>query len=402
MVPKKYRKELDSLIDRYSAGTATTEESRFMEEYYNSFENKDGISAQLTEEEKEAWKQLLLARIHKGIAQTEQAPVIPLYRRTWFRIAAACIIAVVGVATYVILSGVEGRHKEQPPVATTHDVPAPKETRAVITLANGSKVYLDSVENGTIAEENNVNIIRNSEGGIQYQGKANSQQLTANSPVYNTLFNPRGSKVISLTLSDGTKVWLNSESSLKYPTAFNDHSREVEITGEAYFEVKHNAQQPFKVHLPNGSIVEDIGTSFNVNAYNDEESIKTTLIEGSVRVVGDATLNTNNGMILKPGQQAVIHQVNPGIKRIEVQTADATEVLAWKNGLFSFEKADIKSIMKEVSRWYDVDVVYTSDIQELFRLKTSRNTSVSNIFKILEATGVVHLKVDGRKIIVSP
>jgi ferric-dicitrate binding protein FerR (iron transport regulator) len=213
---------------------------------------------------------------------------------------------------------------------------------------------------------------------------------------YNTLFNPRGSKVISLTLSDGTKVWLNSESSLKYPIAFNASTREVEITGEAYFEVKHNAKQPFKVHLPNGTVVEDIGTAFNVNAYTDESDIKTTLIEGSVIVRRESS-----NVKLKPGQQAVLNQVNQGITRIEVQTnVDMDEVLSWKNGTFSYTNTDLQTIMRQMARWYDVEVVYQDPVNDHYTVDVPRTVPVSQLFKFIEMSGGVHFKIEGKKIIV--
>jgi ferric-dicitrate binding protein FerR (iron transport regulator) len=223
--------------------------------------------------------------------------------------------------------------------------------------------------------------------------------------VFNTLFNPRGSKVINLTLSDGTKVWLNSESSLKYPTAFTTNTREVEITGEAYFEVAHRAtasgaKQSFRVHLPNGAIIEDIGTSFNVNAYTDESDIKTTLIEGSVRVTtGSPDHQITQSQILRPGEQALINQANPQITRIEVQT-DATT--AWVNNLFYFENTDIQTMMRQIARWYDVDVEYQGTVTKRFGGKMPRTMSARSVFKVLEETGGVHFKIEGRKVTVLP
>jgi ferric-dicitrate binding protein FerR (iron transport regulator) len=340
----------------------------------------------------------------------ERATSIPLYKRKVFKWTAAAAIILLIVGGWWMIEGKRPGARGEREVATTHDVPAPTNTRAVITLADGSKVYLDSAGNGTIANENNVAVIRDANGGIKYLSPAGGGELS-DSPNnkrpgvdYNTLFNPRGSKVISLTLSDGTKVWLNSESSLRYPASFASASvRQVEITGEAYFEVAHNAKQPFKVHLPNGSIVEDIGTSFNINAYPDEEATRTTLIEGAVKISAqsaDKNLRNQREKILKPGEQSV--QIR-NISVIRVQNdVDLDEVLAWKNGQFSFNRTNIVSIMKQVERWYDVQVVFADNIKEMdFTGGIARTENVSQVLKMLEKTGVVHFKIEGKKITVT-
>jgi ferric-dicitrate binding protein FerR (iron transport regulator) len=296
----------------------------------------EGLAPLHTDEE---WNRKLKALIEK--AEKEDAAWTTFQRRktrripTWTKwVAAACILALVGVLANVYL---KKNNKEQPPVATTHDVAAPTETRAVITLANGSKVYLDSVDNGTIASESNVNVVKTEDGKIAYKPVTLSG-VEASTVAYNTLTNPRGSKVIDMTLSDGSHVWLNSNSSIKYPVAFIGKERIVEITGEAYFEVKHNAKQPFKVHLPNGSVVEDIGTSFNINAYSDEADFRTTLIEGTIAVSLSGVEGKANRKILKPGEQAIVNSSTP--LRV-TKDVDIDDVLAWKNGRFEFGGNDL-------------------------------------------------------------
>jgi ferric-dicitrate binding protein FerR (iron transport regulator) len=228
---------------------------------------------------------------------------------------------------------------------------------------------------------------------------------------YNTLFNPRGSKVISLTLSDGTKVWLNAESSLRYPISFASGvypdggrtpsalNREVEITGEAYFEVKHNSKQPFKVHLPNGSIVEDIGTSFNINAYPDEDATKTTLIEGSIKISApsaDKNLRHQREKILKPGEQLVQspdHQIT--------RSPDVDEVMAWKSGWFEFENTSLPIILRQIRRWYDVEIVYTkSAVAETFGGRISKDLPLSNVLHSLEQNSKLKFRIEGKRLIV--
>jgi ferric-dicitrate binding protein FerR (iron transport regulator) len=408
---------IETLFDKYLDESITREEfnefwrllgeqdmSNLSPRLQNLWIRTEGIAPIYSDEE---WNRKLKALIQKAEEEDAEREAgegrikgtairrIPAWTK-WA--AAAVVLIVTGYALWVTVgrrSQVTGDKSE----VAVHDVPAPSNTRAVITLADGSKVYLDSAGNGTIAQQNNVNVVKNGNGEINYTVAANGDQRTANSLSYNTLFNPRGSKVISLTLSDGTKVWLNSESSLKYPTAFTANTREVEITGEAYFEVKHNSKKPFKVHLPNGSVVEDIGTAFNVNAYTDESDIKTTLIEGSVRVMlSGVEASTRNSVVLKPGQQAVT--VNSSTPLRVTNNVNIDEVTAWKNGMFSFNGADIKTVMRELSRWYDVDVEYKDEIKETFFVKMDRNTNVSNVFKILQTTGGVHFNIEGKKITV--
>jgi ferric-dicitrate binding protein FerR (iron transport regulator) len=400
------------LLGQYADNLCTPEETDELFDIIKASQEDETLHAFLQEQ----WDHLQIEKSEKQpdwnrlFEAIRPAPVIPLYRRTSIRwiAAAAIIMMIVGGWWMIERRSQDAGHKSQ---VAIHDVPAPTNTRAVITLADGSKVYLDSASNGTIAQQNNVNVVKNNEGEIQYKLTANSQQLTA----YNTLFNPRGSKVISLTLSDGTKVWLNSESSLRYPASFAPSAlnREVEITGEAYFEVKHNSKQPFKVHLPNGSIVEDIGTSFNINAYGDEADIKTTLIEGSVKLspAGGGDLNgspnnkrpgVDNGTILKPGEQAVINNpANPSILKILVQdNVDVDEVMSWKNGRFSFTDASIETILKEISRYYDAEIIYQDEIPGQFVADISRDVPVSKLLQILELTNRVHFKIEGKRITV--
>jgi len=260
----------------------------------------------------------------------------------------------------------------------------------MITLADGERVYLDSVGSGTIAEQSGVDVVRTEDGTISYRLNREDAK-TQGTLIYNTAYNPRGSKVLPLTLNDGTKVWLNAESSLKYPAAFTGDTREVEIMGEAYFEVVHNSKQPFKVHLPSGSVVEDIGTAFNVNAYADEANIKTTLIEGAVKITAN-----NKSKFIEPGQQ--VRQTNGELTVIS--NVDIDEVMAWKNGLFSFNRADIKTVMRELARWYDLDVEYEGvPTSDLFGGDIRRDLPLSKALDFLKKSQV-NFKVEGKKVIV--
>jgi transmembrane sensor len=322
-------------------------------------------------------------------APSENGRVVPMYKRKVFKWIAAAVVLLMIVGGWWIVdkkSTVDGPQI----TATTNDVEAPKETRAVITLANGSKVYLDSAANGTIAQENDVNVVKNNNGEIVYHSLT-----THDSPLtFNTLFNPRGSKMISVTLADGSRVWLNAGSSIKYPVAFISKERKVEITGEAYFEVAHNASKPFIVTKGETSITV-LGTHFNVNTYDDEDALRITLLEGSVAVKRESS-----NVKLKPGEQAVLSATSHSL--LTTGSVDTDAVMAWKNGFFQFNNTPIDVIMRQVEKWYDVDVVYNGSIKQTFNGKIPRTVNASDLFKILESTGWVHFKIEGKKVMVTP
>jgi transmembrane sensor len=398
------------LIDSYISGTASAAEK---EQFFHLLED-DGQFASLFEEilqeqynadvfetePNEKLRSLIQARLQRAIREQEPKETARLV--TFRRIAAAAIVLFVVGGLWLMLNKKSGVDHPQTTVAKTNDIEAPKETRAVITLADGTKVYLDSAENGTIAQQNNVAVVRNKEGEIIYAmspaggGGLNDSPNDKRPGVdYNTLSNPRGSKVISLTLSDGTKVWLNSESSLKYPTVFNTGTRDVEITGEAYFEVAHNASKPF--HVKKGETdVTVLGTHFNVNAYADEESLKVTLLEGSVQV--SLRNSASSAVKIKPGEQAVVNTTSHSL--LTTGSVDTDAVMAWKNGFFSLENTNIETVMRQMARWYDIQVVYESKPTKIFRGSIPREMSAAKVLNALEETGGVHFKIDGRKVTV--
>lgn len=302
--------------------------------------------------------------------------------------AAAIIILLFGAGIYFLFFNTRTQRDNAAQTVVKKEIKAPSAINVTLTLSNGQKITLDSASNGIVSIQGNRNVVLN-DGQINYVGKEgnnNSQQV-----LYNTLTVPRGSKIISVILSDGTKVWLNSETSLRYPISFTGSVRKVELTGECYFEVAKNATWPFIVST-GGTSIKVLGTSFNVNAYANEQSVKVTLVEGSVHVSKNLF-----SKILLPMQQAIISE------DIKVHSSfDMEQVLAWKNGRFAFDGSDIQQVMQELARWYDLDVIYTKEIKEKFHVEMTRNTSLTNIFKILEETGGVHFKVEGKKITVMP
>ena len=267
---------------------------------------------------------------------------------------------------------------------------APGIKKAVLTLSGGQHIIIDSVKNGAVAKQANVQIIKTSGSELAYKPlneKPGSVQ-------YNDLSVPRGAPVIQMTLADGTRVWMNAASSLHYPTTFSGKERSVELTGEAYFEVAKNPSMPFHVKF-NGTDVEVLGTHFNVMAYDDEPGTKTTLLEGKVKVS-----KGTGSLIINPGEQAI---VNPLGQITLDKNVNIEMTMAWKNGLFDFTDEKMENIMRQIARWYDVDVTYEGDTKNLvFGLAISRKENVSKLLNYMELTGTVHFRIEGNKITVTP
>lgn len=271
----------------------------------------------------------------------------------------------------------------------SHDV-APNTKAPTLILADGTVVLLDSTQQGTLAKQGNTNVIKKANGQIVYTPAASA----GGEMLYNTMTVPKGGNVVSLALADGSKVWLNAASSIRYPAAFSGTERKVEITGEAYFEVAHNASMPFKVSRGNVD-VEVLGTHFNVNAFPEEKDIKVTLLEGSVKVN-----RQKEAIMLKPGEQAVVGPQSPLATN---HSPDIEQVMAWKNGMFMFNNTGIENIMQQIERWYDVTVYYEGDIKRwTFNGQISRYSNVSKVLEMMEATGTIHFRVEDRKIYVMP
>ena len=303
---------------------------------------------------------------------------------------------VAAAAVFLLVSGYYLKFQRQPgkeiisanlhPPVSSNIVPGAN--KAILKLANGTAIILDSAANGVLARQGNTQIKMLGDGQLAY----NALNHKPKEIVYNELLTPRGGQ-FRLTLPDGSQVWLNASSSIIYPTAFTGAQRKVEIKGEAYFEIAKNASMPFHVKV-NNLDVEVLGTHFNINAYADESSIKTTLLEGAVKV-GNGSLARK----LSPGQQAQVD--SSGAIKV-VSNADLEAAIAWKNGLFHFNNTSLQNLMRQIARWYDVDIEYRGAIPPReFGGEISRNSEVSEVLKILELSKV-HFEIEGKKIIVMP
>lgn len=374
------REEIISLAEKVATGTATDAELVQFNRLFDSFGGQQWNEELLGKEEEIG--QAIRARLQPVIGRSRTRRLNNW--RTWT--AAASVAILLGVGGYLL----EQRYTQPrllPQVERfKNDIPAPTGNHAVLTLSNGQKVMLDSTGLGMLAVQGKIKVAKGADGTIVYTG---SDRDIGN----NTIQLPAGSRALTIMLSDGTKVCIDAGSSLTYPVAFTGKKRTVTVSGQVYFEVAQNSNQPFTVYNSSDrTTIEVLGTSFNLKAFATDSATKVTLVSGSIKV---NTAKTTR--ILEPGQQAVTS--NNG--NINVQEAtDIAAILAWKEGLFYFNGADITTIMSEVQRYYNVEVVYQTNVNDLFVAKIPRDVPVSQLLNLLEMTNLVHFKIEGRKITV--
>lgn len=370
----------EELLHKYRTGTCTAEERAIVE----SWHIKEIASSNFMPDQEE------LERVGQSIwaaLPLHEKSEEPKIRFLWLRYAAAAVLIGAIITFFYIYKNSNGGPQNLVSQSDRfkNDV-EPGGNKATLVLASGEVVTLDDVRSGMLAHEGKTGIRKTSEGQLVYD----QQRRDQNTALTNKLSTPKGGQY-QLVLPDGTKVWLNSASTLVYPTAFNGPDREVELNGEAYFEVAKNKLMPFIVHS-HKQAVRVLGTHFNINSYPSEESIKTTLIEGSVQVDFNG-----NSCLLKPGQQA---EASGGIR---VRKADTDQVLSWLNNDFNFKDENIESIMRKLERWYDITVVYEGKVSDIgFGAEISRTRTLAQVLKILEKTGSVHFKIEGRRVTVMP
>jgi len=378
------------ILKKYRTKKASPEEIKFLEAYYNVFE----ASEDLITEENEASYSFLRNQMKTGIDQRVIVPNGTVKKLNWFRYAAGAAAAVLLLSVSVYFFKFQSEN--------THDLTAkidqhikPGGNKAVLTLANGRQIVLNDATTGEIAKQSGISITKTADGQIVYtilNGNTGSESTDDGSILKNTITTPKGGQY-KVILPDGTEVLLNSASSLVYPTAFRGSERLVELYGEAYFEVTKNKSMPFRVKS-DLQTVEVLGTHFNVNAYDDETAIKTTLLEGVVKV-GSA----NQSITIAPGQQALLSKSGSGV--LVKRTINADQEIAWKDGKFSFDNDDIKTVMRSIARWYDVDVTYRGNVDDIsFSGEIFRTAKLSEVIKILELSNV-QLDVKEKTIIVS-
>ncbi len=382
--------EYIQLYQKYIAGECTPEEEQLLFGYEDNFMLQDSSPGELNKDKN------LQKKIYDRIFKTINKKEVNIYR-LWIKYAAAIILILsIGIMEYRdYKKDLELEKVKAVSVKSTVPSPVQDSSAVMLTLSNGSVISLDSASNGVLTEDGSSKISKTANGEVEYKVTNSWGYLNAS---VNKLYVPKGFQY-KLTLADGTKVWLNANSTLYYPSNFRGIERLVELAGEAYFEVARNEKMPFVVKTRT-SRVQVLGTHFNISAYTDDEVEKTTLAEGSVKV----SQGTHN-VVLKPGQQGVVANKNTEIK---VQEANLKQILAWKEGYFLFKDDNIRDVMKQISRWYNVDIEYeTSSDGKIFGGIYSKSKDLEELLKGLELTGIVKFKIipeesigKGRRVIV--
>jgi transmembrane sensor len=377
--------DIKELAEKWATGKLSEEESSWLEKWYAGFDDTKVHVTGSRHPDSEALRSAMLNNIRTEL-KIGKRPVAEFFSFKRVAIAASVILFSVVCAYYFL-------PKEQPSYTASlikNDL-APGSNKAILTLSNGKQIFLDGSKSGHLGTEGSTMVNKTDSGSISYLASGKSP-LTA--IVYNTMTTPKGGQY-SVVLADGTKVVLNAGSSITYPVIFTGSERKVKLTGEAYFEVAHNKLKPFHVETKDQD-VQVLGTHFNINAYTEETSTRTTLLEGSVKVslIGA----TSESLVLVPGQQAVVHDAQ--MTRLTVDAEDAT---AWKDGLFVFDNETLEHALVKISRWYDLQVVYEDEAARKITVggSVSRFERVSGLLHLFERSGKVHFKLSGKTLTVT-
>ena len=367
--------QISSLADKLLKGTISPEERILFETWYNTLPEE---KVEWNDDEVHSARELQ-ARMFRNIKREK------IIVTKWYWAAASILILfITGITYHYYPKGKEDLLSAQAQLNIKGNI-VPGSNIATLTLSNGDVIVLDKEDNGALTQQGSVQIIKLNNGQIAYkagEGKDAGKQVS-----FNTLSTPPGGQY-QITLPDGTVVWMNAASSLTFPTAFSGKDRTVKLKGEAYFEVSADEHQPFIVRV-NNMDVQVLGTRFNIMAYEDEAVVKTTLLQGAVKVVAD-----NKAVLLKPGLQAKMKHSG----EMNVVPVNVEEAVAWKNGIFSFNGTTIQEVMQQIARWYDAEVIYPDGIPKgLFRGEIERTADITTVLKILEVSGV-KFTVDGHKI----
>ncbi|MEJ8818660.1 FecR domain-containing protein [Lacibacter sp. H407] len=393
---------LEYLLQRYADKNCTEEEKVQLMQLLQQPENDEAVQQLIDKmmqerEPRYAMPDDAAEAVLHTILQTGKAPVISIddngnrKRSVWLRVAAAAIITLfLAVGGWLWLNKTPSNDtvKTEEKKSISNDR-LPGGNKALLTLDDGSTIVLDSTSNGVVAQQGGATILKTGNGQLAYDIATNESSKV----LYNTLSIPRGGQY-QLMLPDGSKVWLNSLSSIRYPTTFIGKERRIELSGEAYFEVAKNAAMPFKVSVDGKAEVEVLGTHFNINSYTDEPTVNTTLLEGSVRVTG---LETRDSKLIVPGEQV---QLKKNGQLSVNKNANIEQVMAWKNGIFNFDGADLPMLLRQLSRWYDIDIVYEGPVpQREFGGKMQRDLNLSQTLRILK-TNNVNYRIEKQKLII--
>lgn len=391
------KQEFIILLDRYISGDMSKEEIKA----FLPLLRREEYSGILQERMREDWaeepedidgQEILGESITQSVLERIRATKEPSkrnilhYLRSW-QAAAAIILILIGSLTFTFSRETASQKKEQPVSQSKNKEISPGQQGAILVLANGTRINLDTASNGSIALQAGKTL-QKVNGSLKYTGSRLDEATT----MYNTMSTPRG-RQYSIVLEDGSRIWLNAGSSIRFPVMFPKDKRRVSITGEVYFEIAHEENRPFIAEV-NDVEVTVLGTHFNINAYADEHAIKTTLLEGSVKI-----RRNNVSRTLQPEEQALTTGSND---LTLIKNVDVAAVIAWKEGFFNFNKSDIRTVMRQLARWYDVNVTYNGEPgNQLYWGSIPQNLPLSGVFKVLEESGA-NFRIEGKNVIVYP
>ncbi|MCD0487657.1 FecR family protein [Pedobacter sp. MC2016-14] len=370
------KERLEYLITACQNLEASAAEQEELDYWYASFELDQDFTAALNAAEKSAVEARLMKDLDSRIKKS-------VWKWNWQPYAAAAAVLMVLTAGLMMYKSNRSVAPAISKVKKYQNDVAPGKNRAFLTLADGTKIDLNDKNSGLLASQSGAKIIKKADGTIAYEHTADKNIV----PAYNTISIPKGGQY-HLILPDGSEVWMNAHSSLKYPSVFAGNKREVELMGEAYFQIAHDQNKPFSVRS-SGQLVKVLGTHFNINSYPEQEPVKTTLLQGSISLQQSAT---GKSYLLKPGQQASLAAT------VAIKTVDTEAAIAWKEGLFIFENTDIKTLMRQLERWYDVDINYSGLPDKRFYGRISRDVPLSEVLDMLEATSNLKFQIAGRRV----
>lgn len=381
------KEEFLNLYEKWLNNQCTPEELAKLNSYSDDMKLLDGDWDQSVEVRGRLWRRLKKSR---GIVEEEAIEQRSYLTRKFFLVRAASILLVIGSVLLIFKNTFHKSVVQNGSNKIAQQKIMPGGNKAYLTMANGKRIALNDTKNGLLANQSGIKVTKSKNGILVYHFSDVAANATDTTTQYNTIETPRGGQY-QVVLDDGTQVWLNAMSKLKFPIAFRGSQRRVELSGEAYFEVAKNKEKPFFVRA-NGNVIRVLGTHFNVSAYEDDREMTTTLLEGSVELRHNA-LTT----LLSPGQQG---KIKPGTNRISVGKADMDEVMAWKNGLFIFPNGEnIVDVMKTVSRWYDIEVVYQGNVKDReFGGTISKYKNITELLDNMELTQAIHYKIEGRRV----
>ncbi|QNR85259.1 DUF4974 domain-containing protein [Pedobacter riviphilus] len=385
------QQRITELIEKVYQNKASAQEIEELDLLYAQYDSKIGYTESLGKSEKKELRESIYAQIEERLPKETKNPNKPVFKtkfilRVCMAIAASIFLIGLPIVYLTHLNPEKKAHRQLMADIT------PGGNKAFLILADGRKIDLDAAGNGKVAQQAGISISKTASGQLSYTFSGPINQSSDPSNDYNTIETPKGGQYL-VKLPDGTQVWLNAASSLRFPLAFSGKERKVVLTGEGYFEVAKDKSKPFRV-MSGNQMVEVLGTHFNINSYANEGNIKTTLVEGSVKVHSGAKTNTD--LMLIPGQQAI----NNGHLMSLNTHPDIEEIISWKEGSFQFNDTSLSSIMRQLSRWYDVDVEFVGQVPDYhFHGRISRDTPIAQIFEILK-TGGLNFTIEGRRIIV--